>query len=164
MAERGPGSCWSKALRHLRQTRATGRIHSGGRGVQRHSSKACRVCSRCAGLEEGKGFMDGEFWKIRGKLWAKERQTTTNTASCSLHVTLLDTSIYTGVSPLQPHTHSEPPHSLGASQALRGAEKHPWPHPLHARSIPSHDNYMTSTPCGAKSPQMRTTVLQHLTI
>lgn len=74
-----------------RQIWTMGCIHSGGRGTRWHSTNACQVCSQHTSMQEGGGFMDGEFWKIRVKQWSKDRQTTN--ISWSSQDNLLDTKV-----------------------------------------------------------------------
>ena len=139
------GSCWSKPLWQLRLTRALWHIRSGG-------------LQPAPGPGGGQRFMDGEFRKIRGKLWAKERKTTNRTGHPGLCNYLFNTFIHTRVSPAGAHRYSGLVHSLRGIPGTVGAEQHPWPHPLHARSTPSRDNHrrpQTSpgVPCGQNHPR-----------
>lgn len=124
------GSCWSKPLRQLRPTRAPWHIRSGG----------LLSVQPAPGPGGGQRFMDGEFRKIRGKLWAKERKT----IECGILVfaiTLFNMFIHTRVSPAGAHRYSGLVHSLRGIPGTVGAEQLPWPHPLHARGTPSRDNH-----------------------
>lgn len=64
------------SLWNPRQPRKAGSIPSGGQAAQAALNQCPLSVQRCPGLEEGSGFMDGEFWNIRVRPWSRERKTT----------------------------------------------------------------------------------------
>lgn len=70
------GTAVGRELYNTRLIQATGCIHSGGRGAQVAFIQCLLSVSQRSDLKECRDSTNGEFWKVRVKLWPKDRQTT----------------------------------------------------------------------------------------